>query len=421
MRRNDLLQAKKCPNCGYVYDTYLLGGVNEQDKRVRFGTIYVTCPRCKQTFRDNDIFELAIMDPPKEYVMKFSEYTAGAILFVMMGVFFCAMYIHKGDSTGAVIIGLFMVGLAIYYLFRECDRNEEHSRTIQDERWRSIERIKRDPEYARMLKADGFRLPDGVEVADQPIEPSTEESEGTSYVTKGSSDEREIKADSYVQQADTRGKEFTFDKISYYSQDKVSLENETNELDVAKEKRRLLNYCFPAKEELLKTNIFILFFSVFVFVCFLIQGNGNSERTVIAAGAATGFLVLFLESIIILPSLIAFKRARKCIREIEESGELEHVLNDFCNAREVLEDRCRIGKDFLYVRLSKTEIVDYNDIESVEASYSSGKRRYRLLYAHLKSRGALCLCNNLNNVYDTDVQEFVRYLSEKNPSIEIGV
>lgn len=150
-------QTKRCPHCGCVYESNVYTEASAKDKMIKFGKIYVTCPRCQRVFRDSDIYELAIMDPPAEYMSRFTvtSLILAAVLAVLALITACYSNLY---TTALCLSG------ALFFILKDVFRHWSHLNTVKEERKRSIERIKHDPEYAMMLKAGGFRLPDGVEI-----------------------------------------------------------------------------------------------------------------------------------------------------------------------------------------------------------------------------------------------------------------
>lgn len=147
-------QTKKCPHCGKVYSKRTVSGSNAEDKLIKFGNVFVTCQACGKSFVDSDIYELAVMDPPARFVRRFDPGSVAlAIVFGCLGI--VALFgIEK--PLGAFLA---CVGIAVVLLVLDFLRYRRNTKTVETERERSRERLKKNPQYALALKQAGFKVP----------------------------------------------------------------------------------------------------------------------------------------------------------------------------------------------------------------------------------------------------------------------
>lgn len=152
-------QTKRCPHCGKVIEKRTVTGPYPKESLVKFTGLFATCPFCGKGFRDSDACELAVMDPPKGYLTKFHTSTVVlAAVFGMIGLF----VIIKGTEAAANPLGAVLLVWAIggLVLFSDYRRYTRHTKTIEIERARSVERLKKDPAYAKLLEEAGFSIPE---------------------------------------------------------------------------------------------------------------------------------------------------------------------------------------------------------------------------------------------------------------------
>ena len=56
------------------------------------------------------------------------------------------------------------------------------------------------------------------------------------------------------------------------------------------------------------------------------------------------------EIIFLLIWFIGSSKRKSKINELKQSGELEHILSDFKNANVILNDKVRVGEDYIYFK-----------------------------------------------------------------------
>ena len=152
-------QTKRCPHCGKVYSQRTVKGPYPQENLIAFGPLFVECPACGKRFRDEDTYELAVMDPPQSYLTHFHLSTILlSALFGGMALFFLVMSLIEGNNPIAGT--LLFLALGGGFLLSDHRRYTQHIANVQREKSASEARLRRDPQYALQLKRAGFNVPD---------------------------------------------------------------------------------------------------------------------------------------------------------------------------------------------------------------------------------------------------------------------
>ena len=152
-------QTKRCPHCGKVYSQRTVKGPYARENLIVFGPLFRECPACGASFRDDDAYELAVMDPPKSYLTHFHLSTVLlSALLGAMALFFLVMSLIEGSNPIAGT--LFMLALGGGLLLSDYRRYIQHVQEVQMAKGLSAARLRRDPGYALQLKLAGFNVPD---------------------------------------------------------------------------------------------------------------------------------------------------------------------------------------------------------------------------------------------------------------------
>lgn len=154
---------KKCPHCNYPYKELEYRSGTRLDVTVEFGEIFITCKKCKKLFRDQGCYELAVMEPPSGYL---SRITFATIFGVILTAFWVYIFFNTSffstikDVTFWHILGFgYLVLLGPYAIIADILRYRRHKATVEKETEVSKRRLKRNPEYVRMLIASGYTIP----------------------------------------------------------------------------------------------------------------------------------------------------------------------------------------------------------------------------------------------------------------------
>ena len=150
-------QTKRCPKCGNVYEHRTARGPYGRESLYKFGPIFVTCPSCGTMFRDSDSYELAIMDPPREMVKKFH---VSSIVFASLFGIIGLVTLFTGAAAYPVGVLIFCLVFGGGILLGDYRRYANNMTRIETAKAESVRRLKNDPDYARLLKAAGFSVPD---------------------------------------------------------------------------------------------------------------------------------------------------------------------------------------------------------------------------------------------------------------------
>ncbi|MBR3738861.1 MAG: hypothetical protein IKN04_00200 [Clostridia bacterium] len=146
----------RCPKCGKEYKR-ISARPYERDNLYNFGPmIFVTCPTCGAEFRDQDSYELAIMDPPSEMLTKFHVGSIlGALLMVCVGL--AALFTNAVSFTGQIVFFCFFAAGIV--LLADYIRYTNNKARIEKGRAESRERLKSNPDYVKRLQAAGISIP----------------------------------------------------------------------------------------------------------------------------------------------------------------------------------------------------------------------------------------------------------------------
>lgn len=153
-------RTKSCPCCNQLYYINENKTLWPKDELVRFGRLFMTCPNCGHTFRDTDIYELAVMDPPQEHLpADYLRMFHADTLFTAAVCIAATILFYATDDPRAPMAALIFAFVGGIYAVTDFLRYRSHLDTIEAERKKSVDRLKRDPEYAHMLKKAGYAVP----------------------------------------------------------------------------------------------------------------------------------------------------------------------------------------------------------------------------------------------------------------------
>lgn len=150
---------KKCPHCGYRYT------INKPSSAVEYGSPMRKCSRCGRTYVDKDFREIVLCDK-----IVGTESIQPATIFMCIGpgllAFFELCLFISNQSFfmetrwwGQIV--LIILAIAFIWLFVSEDLKTEKTRLdfLEREKKASAQRLA-NPEYARWLKEQGYRVPD---------------------------------------------------------------------------------------------------------------------------------------------------------------------------------------------------------------------------------------------------------------------
>ena len=140
-------KTKKCPYCEKIYEIYEYQG----SPPARYGSPIITCSACHHTFKDLEYRELAFQKPD------ISDTLPVRISSIVWFAFFAYVGISMFyDDTGLSIVLLIF---SIIPPFRDLATYEQRKEGLRNEKKESEKRLQ-DPQYALILKALGYPVPD---------------------------------------------------------------------------------------------------------------------------------------------------------------------------------------------------------------------------------------------------------------------
>ena len=141
--------SKKCPHCGFVYSG------REKSDTFHFGSPFLTCPKCGESFVDKAYHELALEKGKNAGKPHFGGATISSSVFGLVIMFFG---LFSKVRTG-IIAGIVVGAISILVIVCEAIDYKKQLNFIKEESERSAERLS-NLEYAQKLKDSGFDVPE---------------------------------------------------------------------------------------------------------------------------------------------------------------------------------------------------------------------------------------------------------------------
>lgn len=158
--------SKKCPHCGFVYSG------REKNDAIHYGSPFLTCPKCGESFVDKSYHELALEKKKNAGKPHFGSATFSSTIFGLVIMFFG---ITSKVRTG-IIAGIVVGAVSILVIVCESIDYKKQLDFIKEEANRSADRLS-DPEYAQKLKDSGFDVPEKY-LPTEPASHASTEPEG---------------------------------------------------------------------------------------------------------------------------------------------------------------------------------------------------------------------------------------------------
>lgn len=190
-------------------------------------------------------------------------------------------------------------------------------------------------------------------------------------------------------------------------------------MEQTKSARRLKKYLQPG----LFTGKIVFIMGVIFLIAYILTLNGIRVLPGTEGYDMIVILIFFIALIASVPGLIQILRLRKQLRELEQTGELPQVLNDFESAESMYNGKVMMGDSYAFGK-GCSAVIRYEEVERVflYEHYTNSIKDERMLKVKMKNGKTFGLCRL--KVYirkeeeETEVMEMV--LSH-NPDAQIGV
>lgn len=154
---------KKCPHCGYTFESYSTYTKNYKDHS---GHPFKFCPKCSEIIIDKDMKEPALKPPPKRPSI-FSCFFTGFMPFGLLGIL-CSIPMFTDETfnifeTNNLLYFLILVMLpaAVWIcmiIWAFCSRDK--IKIELDKEYEDSEKRLQNREYALLLKELGYKVPE---------------------------------------------------------------------------------------------------------------------------------------------------------------------------------------------------------------------------------------------------------------------
>lgn len=172
----------------------------------------------------------------------------------------------------------------------------------------------------------------------------------------------------------------------------------------------------------LNVGMIVSFVGVILFIIYLLSKCGVRIITNADGYGMVIVLIFFNAFLLSIHGIIKRIKLRKQLRELEQTGEMVKVLNDYEHARSMYDGKLRLGNFYAFGK-GCNALVKYADIDRVfeYVHYTNSIRDQRMLKVRMKGGKEFELCHLkvFKKRFDEEAQ-IIRIILERNPEVQIG-
>lgn len=190
-------------------------------------------------------------------------------------------------------------------------------------------------------------------------------------------------------------------------------------MEQTKTLRRLRRYLQPG----LFTGKIVFIMGVIFLIAYILTLNGMGILPGTEGYDMVVVLIFFIALVASVPGLIQIIRLRKQLRDLEQTGELPRVLNDFESAERMYNGKVMLGNSYAFGK-GCSAVIRYEEVERVflYEHYTNSIKDERMLKVKMKNGKTFGLCRL--KVYfkrEEDETEIMEMVLSHNPDAQIGV
>ncbi|MGN1165628.1 MAG: hypothetical protein ACI4S2_04275 [Lachnospiraceae bacterium] len=160
--------SKKCPNCGFVYESRHYAFVPSKDNQTVYGSPIKRCEKCGQLFVDKNYREIAVQGVRHVDEMYVSPQTlvSGGIPMIISLITSLVLFMN-GDEGVLTSMIVFVFSLSL--IISEMVGHKKRMISLKKEEEESKMRLQ-NPKYARMLQQLGYDVPSYYLADNYPVD-----------------------------------------------------------------------------------------------------------------------------------------------------------------------------------------------------------------------------------------------------------
>ena len=180
-----------------------------------------------------------------------------------------------------------------------------------------------------------------------------------------------------------------------------------------------------ALKKYLKPNLYlvILMGLISVFAFFIALIGDSSDKGISDTFIFIGIVFLLFAVTFIVITVVKSKNTEKSIKDIEEKGGLQILINDFETGGRAFKDSLILGQTFMLGK-KMGHIVDYREIRQVyqyihKTNFVEDKRTLVVVCGEKSEVIDICRLPLFGKA-DDEVMQVIQYMISKNPNIKVG-